>query len=276
MSANFQRLQALHRARRDKVNSRSSVVDKAEADFQERVAQTQFWFGEARQELKNAQDQLDEHKRELLLKQADIEKTQEAAKKQADQDEADRRQVLLDTQEEDLVARQQALAATLRGKDEEVERVEKLELEREQLKKEILTLTEFGDMANRTLADLQVAVFDKTKLLPKADKTIGDLKLKLDTLEGTLSEGKAREDTLTKALEDERQLKKDDATAHKDYVASVNLWISRLIDIAERLTTQLSIMGMPNFRYSQEADMNPNARLTLFFEGIFEALEQLR
>ena len=62
MSANFQKLQALHRARQDKVNSRMAAVDKAEADFHERVAQTQVWFGEARQELRTAQDELDECK----------------------------------------------------------------------------------------------------------------------------------------------------------------------------------------------------------------------
>ena len=35
-------------------------------------------------------------------------------------------------------------------------------------------------------------------------------------------------------------------------------------------------MGMPDVRYSQEANISPNARLTLFFEGVLEALEQLR
>nr|XP_020201078.1 tropomyosin A-like [Aegilops tauschii subsp. strangulata] len=199
MSANFQRLQALHRACQDKVTSRTAAVDRAEADFQERVAQMQVWFGEPRQELKDAQDQLDERKRELLLKQADVEKAQEAAKKQADKDEADRRQqqALLDTQEEDLVAHEQALAATLHGKDEEVE---KLELEREQLKEEVSKLTEDRDTANRTSADLQVTISDKTKLLSEANNSISNLKL--DTLEGALLEGKARDETPNKALED--------------------------------------------------------------------------
>ena len=56
---------------------------------------------------------------------------------------------------------------------------------------------------------------------------------------------------------------------------SVNLWISRLVNVAERLTTQLAAMGMPNFRYSPEVNISPNARLTLLFEGVLEALEQL-
>ena len=34
-------------------------------------------------------------------------------------------------------------------------------------------------------------------------------------------------------------------------------------------------MGLPNVRYSQEPNVSPNARLTLFFEGVLDALEQL-
>nr|XP_020182544.1 tropomyosin-like [Aegilops tauschii subsp. strangulata] len=210
MGANFQKLQALQRARQD-------TVDKAEDDFEER---------------------------------ADIEKAQEVAKEQAAKDEPTRRQhqALLDTQEEDLVVREQALAAMLHNKDEgigkivaqrtqELEqkhkdaldalaldhagKVEKLELERDGLKKEILELTEERDTANRTLADSQVAISDKAKLLSEAKDSINDLNLKLDGLEGTLSEARAREETLNKALEDERQLRSDDAAAHKDYVDSV-------------------------------------------------------
>ena len=67
-----------------------AAVDKAEADFEERIAQTQVCFGEARDELRAAQGELDERKRELILKQADIEKAQEVAKEQDARDEAAR------------------------------------------------------------------------------------------------------------------------------------------------------------------------------------------
>nr|XP_020149133.1 cingulin-like protein 1 [Aegilops tauschii subsp. strangulata] len=240
MSASFQKLQALHRARKDKVKSRMAAVDKAEANFEARVAQTQVWFGEALDELKAAQGELDERKRELILKQAGIEKAQEMAKAQAAKDDAARQQqkALLDSHEEDLVAREHALASTLRGKDEEIEKivtqrtqeleqrhkealddqapdhagkVEKLELEREELKKKILGLTEERDTVNRTLADAQVSISDKAKLLSEANGSIRDLKLKLDGLEGKLSEAGAREKTLNKALEDEKRLQRDDA-----------------------------------------------------------------
>ena len=135
--------------------------------------------------------------------------------------------------------------------------MEKLELEREGLKKEILELTEERDTANRTLADSQVAISDKAKLLSEANDSINDLKLKLDGLEGKLSEAGAREETLNKALEDEKQLRRDDVAEHKEYAKSVNLWMSRLVDVASRITMKLTTMGMPNVRYSQEPNMSP-------------------
>ena len=92
-----------------------------------------------------------------------------------------------------------------------------------ELKKKISKLMEDRDTTNRTLADLQATISDKTKLHSKANDFVNNLKLKLDSLGGTLSEVRAREETLNKGLESERQLRKDDAAAHKDYVDSVNL-----------------------------------------------------
>ena len=34
-------------------------------------------------------------------------------------------------------------------------------------------------------------------------------------------------------------------------------------------------MGMPNVRYTPEHNVSPNAKLTIFFEGVLGALEQL-
>ena len=54
-----------------------------------------------------------------------------------------------------------------------------------------------------------------------------------------------------------------------------NRWIGSLKDVANRITTQLATMGMPNVRYAPERSGTPNAKLTLFFEGVLGALEQL-
>ena len=77
MGANFQKLRALHRARLDKAKSRMAVVDKAEVDLEERVAEAQTWFRQACEELKVAQGELAKREVELTMKRADIEKAQE-------------------------------------------------------------------------------------------------------------------------------------------------------------------------------------------------------
>ena len=125
MGASFRKLQALHRTRLDKAMSWMAAVDKAEADLEGRVIETQAWFRQAYEELKVAQDLLAERELELVMKQADIKKAQELAKQEAAQAEAARhqQQVALNSQEEDLAAREEKLAATLRGKDEEVEKL---------------------------------------------------------------------------------------------------------------------------------------------------------
>ena len=64
------------------------------------------------------------------------------------------------------------------------------------------------DAAKGALADAQAAVLGKAELLSTANNSIRDLKLKLESLEGMLSEAKAREGTLAKELETEKQLRK--------------------------------------------------------------------
>ena len=82
-----------------------------------------------------------------------------------------------------------------------------------------------------------------------------------------LSEAKAREGTLAKDLEAEKELRKNETANHKDFVEGENRWIGRPEDVTGRITTQLATMGMPNARYA------PDPRLTLFFEGVLAALE---
>ena len=88
-----------------------------------------------------------------------------------------------------------------------------------------------------------------------------------------LSEAKAREEILAKDLEAERQLRKNEAANHKDFLEGENRWIRRLEGVAGRITMQLLTMGMPNVRYTPERNASPNAMLTIFFEGVLGALE---
>ena len=102
-----------------------ATVDKAEADLKVRVAEAQTWFCQAGEELKAAQGELAKRDVELTMKLADIEKAQETTKKLEDEAEAVRSQhkATLKTQEEDLAEREERLAAMLRGKDEELDKL---------------------------------------------------------------------------------------------------------------------------------------------------------
>ena len=155
------------------------------------------------------------------MERADIEKAQEMEKNPAATAEVDRAQhhATLNSQEEDLAAREEKLAATLRGKDEEVEelvvqrtqgleqrhkealnaqaqvqagKLKELEVERDGLKDQVLKLTKEKDALHGALVEAQAAVLGKAEQLSKANDSIKDLKLKLEGLEGTLSEVKAR------------------------------------------------------------------------------------
>ena len=63
--------------------------------------------------------------------------------------------------------------------------------------------------------------------------------------------------------------------SHQEYVVGENRRISHLEVVAGRVTLQLATMGMPNVRYTPERNASSNAKLTLFFEGVLGALEQL-
>nr|XP_020182875.1 translation initiation factor IF-2-like [Aegilops tauschii subsp. strangulata] len=123
-------------------------------------------------------------------------------------------------------------------------KVKELEAERDGLKGQALRLAEEKDTLNSALTEAQSAILDKAEQLSKANDSIKDLTLKLEALEEMLSEAKAREGTLAKELETERQLRKDEAAIHKDFV--------------------------------DERSGSTRAKLTLFFEVVLGALEQLK
>ena len=167
------------------------------------------------------------------MKLADVEKAQEMARNLAAAAEAARTQheVAPNSQEEDLAAREEKLAATLRGKDAEVEklvlqwtseleqrhkealnaqaqvyagRVEELEAERDGLKEQALKLSQERDTLNSALTEAQGAVISKAGELSEANNSIKDLQLKLEGLEKVLSEAQTRERTMAKELEAEK------------------------------------------------------------------------
>ena len=102
-------------------------------------------------------------------------------------------------------------------------KVEELEASLDELTKEISMLKDDREKALYDLAEMQTTISDKTKLLSKANDSIVDLKLKLETQEKMLSESQARELTLTKELADEQLLLQTAITSHNVLMATMKL-----------------------------------------------------
>ena len=100
--------------------------------------------------------------------------------------------------------------------------MKELEVERDELKDQALKLSKEKDTLNGALTEVQGAAVSRDGELSEANKSIKDLKLKLEGLEGMLSEAKAREETLAKDLEAEKLQRKNEAANHKEFVEGEN------------------------------------------------------
>ena len=82
-----------------------------------------------------------------------------------------------------------------------------------------------------------------------------------------LSEARAREGTLTKNLEAEKQLRKNEALNFMDHVEGENRWLDRLTTVDNQAAAQLATMGMPDVQNAPEGIVSANCSLTLFLRG---------
>ena len=112
-----------------------------------------------------------------------------------------------------------------------------MEVAQDELKEQALKLSNEKSTLNSALVEAQGAVISRAGELSEAQNSIRDLKLKLENLEKMLSESMAWEETLTRSLEEEKQLRANEAASHQDYVAGENRWISRLEDVTGRVTS---------------------------------------
>ena len=100
--------------------------------------------------------------------------------------------------------------------------MKEVEAERDELKDQALKLSKEKDTLNGALTEAQGTAVSRAGELSEANNSIKDLKLKLEGLEGMLSETQAREGTLAKDLEPEKQLWKNETANHKDFVEGEN------------------------------------------------------
>ena len=169
-----------------------------------------------------------------------------------------------------------ATEAAEAAKNELAGKVKELEADLEKHGKEISTLKADRDKTLHSLAEMQTTISGKIKELSAANGSIADLKLKLTPLEETLETSRAHERTLTMDLQNEKNLLKSATANYNNFEKGVKIWIERLVDVAQRLDAELSTMGLPNFSYPSDERVSTSARLTMFFEGLVDALKLLR
>ena len=84
-----------------------------------------------------------------------------------------------------------------------------------------------------------------------------------------------REGLLTKELEMEKQLLRNETANLKDHKADEKRWLERLAAVANSAADQLAIMGVSGMEYALEVNLSPNASLTIYFERVVGALKRL-
>ena len=124
--------------------------------------------------------------------------------------------------------------------------------------------------------DLQAQLAEKIKELNAAKDSSADLELKLGTLTETLDAARKREDDLKKELKGNEELLMRATETQNTFKATVELWTEGLVNIAASINEELAELDLAGFGYSTEENLQPSAKLTLFFKGVVTALQQLR
>lgn len=71
---------------------------------------------------------------------------------------------------------------------------------------------------------------------------------------------------MSKDLQNEKALLESPANTFNELKSTYKLWTDRLLETAEKLTTHLSTMGLPEYLFSTNERDAASARLTLFFK----------
>ncbi|XP_044332046.1 uncharacterized protein [Triticum aestivum] len=136
------------------------------------------------------------------------------------------------------------LAATSAIKTELETHAGKLEEEVAGKKKKIEALREEARKTSSMLEGLQSHLTSKDQVLKAASSTIEDLSTKLDTLEKGLEQAKDPERALAEEVNTTRALSKDAEDKLKEQVELYNLWSKSLVNIDERISSQIATMNM--------------------------------
>ncbi|XP_048574155.1 putative disease resistance protein RGA3, partial [Triticum urartu] len=144
-----------------------------------------------------------------------------------------------------------AAKAAEAAKNELEGKVKKLEADLEVHGKEIATLKADREKTLYDLAEMQNFISTKTQDLSKAHEAIADLMLKVRTHEKNLEESRAQEKILIKDLQNKKDLVASAASTYNSFQKGMKIKTERLVDATQKLTAQLSSMGLVGQRNLQ-------------------------
>ena len=285
----LRRLLALYRARQVKLESREALVAKASVDIEKRAEELRGFRQEALRALAEEREQLAEERKAFLLEKAEAKEQQRLTgeKLYAREGELAQRKVNLDSHEEELAARERALGGSLQeakdaaaaaetAKKELEVKVAQLEADLKVGGEELAALKLEREKDALAHGELQGQLSEKGKELRAARNSNADLELKLATLTETLDGAKKREADLKKDIKANEALLARAAETQNLLRDTVELWTEGLVNIAAVIEEELVQLGVEGFGYSSDENLQPSAKLTLFFKGVAAALQQLR
>ena len=197
--------------------------------------------------------------------------------------ELTQRKVNLDSYEEELAAREQSLGGALKdakdaaaaaeaAKKELEVKVTQLEADLKEKNEELAALQREREKDSLAHGDLQVQLADKGKELNAVKDSNADLEMKLATLTETLDGAKKREEDLKQEIKGNEELLRRAAETQNTFRATVELWTVGLVNIAATINEELAELDLAGFGYSSNENLQPSAKLSLFFKGVATAL----
>ena len=197
------------------------------------------------------------------------------------------RKVNLDSHEEELAAREQAIGGALQeardaaaaaeaAKKELEAKVAQLEANLRTSGEELAALKREREKDAAAHGELQGLLAERGKELSAAKDSNADLELKLATLMQTLEAAKEREKTLSEKVKADKALLESIAVTQNSFRDTVEHWTEGLVNIAAVINEELVQLGMEDFGYPSDESLQPSAKLSLFFKGVATALQRLR
>ena len=257
----LRKLLSLYRARQAKLESREALVAKAGADIEKRAEELGGFHQEALRSLAEEREQLAEAQKAFLLEKAEAEERQRlaAVKLAAEEGELAQRKVNLDAHEEELAVREEKLGGALK-------QAEDAAAVAEAAKKELET----------KVAQLEADLAEKGKELSAAKDSNANLELKLTALTKTLDGAKKQEAALREEIKADKALLESVATTQNAFRETVEHWTESLVNAATDIDKELAQLGMEDLGYPSDENLQPSAKLVLFFKGVATALQRLR